>query len=107
MDQKAAYDLPPVEVLHCTGVLSIKKSVTELFTITPNPSKGVFDVRVSKNIGNSIISIFDMNGRVVFKEKSELKDVHRVQTNIRSGVYILRVETENDYMVFNSKIIIK
>ncbi len=106
-DQKEANDLPPDTELDCSKILVVGEVNVGLFKVVPNPSRGVFDIKVSQSIGDSVISVFDMNGRVVFKEKTEILDTHSVKTDLRSGIYILKVEAENGSAISNSKIIIK
>jgi len=105
-DQTEAFDLPPAGTLDCS-TLSVDDFNAGIFKIEPNPSRGIFNIRVSENIGNSNISIFDMNGRLVFKEKARLENLHRVETDLRSGIYLLRIESENGTAISTSKIVVE
>ncbi|MDY8136854.1 T9SS-dependent M36 family metallopeptidase [Aquimarina sp. 2201CG5-10] len=105
-DQVEAFDLPPTGTLDCT--LGIDDINAGIFSITPNPSRGgVFNIRTSQNVGDSSISIFDMNGRVVFKQNAQLDNTHRVDTNLGSGIYLIRIEAKDGSAISTSKIIVK
>ncbi|GAA0716568.1 T9SS-dependent M36 family metallopeptidase [Aquimarina litoralis] len=105
-DQVEAFDLPPTSQINCT-TLNVNEFNSNLFRITPNPSNGIFDIKLSKEIGNSSISIFDINGRQVFNEDTLLKDIYRVTTNLKSGIYLLRIEAKDGSTTSVSKIIIQ
>ncbi|WP_299432895.1 T9SS-dependent M36 family metallopeptidase [uncultured Aquimarina sp.] len=105
-DQIEAFDLPPTGTLDCS-TLSVDDFNAGIFKIEPNPSRGIFNIRVSENIGNSNISIFNMNGRLVFKEKAQLENLHRVETDLRSGIYLLRIESENGTAISTAKIVVE
>ncbi|AXT51567.1 T9SS C-terminal target domain-containing protein [Aquimarina sp. BL5] len=107
-DQTPAFDVPPTSELDCTNFTLGVDDVNEgVFQIYPNPSTGAFDIRVAENVGNSTISIFDINGRVVYKDETVLTSTHRIQTNLRSGIYLLRIEAENGTAISTSKIVIQ
>jgi len=107
-DQTEAFDLPPTSQLDCTDFTLGVDDVNEgAFQIYPNPSPGAFDISVAENVGNSTISIIDINGRVVYKDEAILTNTHRVETNLRSGIYLLRIEAENGSAISTTKIVIQ
>ncbi|WP_299223065.1 T9SS-dependent M36 family metallopeptidase [uncultured Aquimarina sp.] len=107
-DQTEAFDLPPTSELDCTTfTLGVGDVNAGVFQIYPNPSDGAFDIRVAENVGNSTISIFDIKGRVVYKDETILTNTHRIETNLRSGIYLLRIEAENGTAISTSKIVIQ
>ncbi|MDY8136861.1 T9SS-dependent M36 family metallopeptidase [Aquimarina sp. 2201CG5-10] len=103
-DQTEAFDLPPTGTLDCT--LGVDDVNAGIFSITPNPSRGVFNIRASQNVGDSAISIFDMNGRVVFKQDAQIGNLHRVETDLGSGIYLIRIEAKDGSAISTSKIVI-
>ncbi|WP_027393943.1 T9SS-dependent M36 family metallopeptidase [Aquimarina latercula] len=105
-DQIAAFNLPPSSELDCS-TLSVDSFNESIFKIEPNPSRGIFNIRVSESLGDSNIYIFDMNGRIVYKERVSLTNLYRVETGLRSGIYLLRIEAENGEGISTSKIIIE
>ncbi|MHA7055841.1 T9SS-dependent M36 family metallopeptidase [Aquimarina sp. M1] len=105
-DQTPAFDLPPANELDC-ATLSVDDFNAGIFRVEPNPSNGVFNIRVSEIVGDSSISIFDMNGRVVYKDKAMLTNIHRVETNLKSGIYLLRIEAQNGTAISTSKIVVE
>ncbi|WP_299245907.1 T9SS-dependent M36 family metallopeptidase [uncultured Aquimarina sp.] len=107
-DQTPAFDLPPTSELDCTNfTLGVDDVNAGIFQIYPNPSRGAFDIRVAENVGNSTISIFDINGRVVYKDETVLTNTHRIETDLGSGIYLLRIEAENGTAISTSKIVIQ
>lgn len=106
LDQTEAFDLPPANVLNC-GSLGVDDFNEGVFNIYPNPSNGTFDIKVAQSIGNSLISIYDMSGRIVYQENAQLNTLHTLQVNIGAGIYMLRIEADNGSAVSTSKIVIK
>ncbi|MAQ75921.1 MAG: metallopeptidase [Aquimarina sp.] len=106
LDQTEAFDLPPNEELDCS-TLGVDDLKSEIFRIEPNPSKGTFNIRVSENIGDSKISIVDMNGRTIYRKDVILENVYQVNTYLRSGIYLLRIEAKNGSAISTSKIVIE
>ncbi len=107
VDQTEAFDLPPVSELNCAETEDDPDIDTGMFIIEPNPSNGIFNIRVPQSIGASTISIYDVNGRFVYREQALLEDVHPVDIALRAGLYILRIEAEDGSATFVSKIAIK
>ncbi|MBW1296167.1 T9SS-dependent M36 family metallopeptidase [Aquimarina litoralis] len=106
-DQTEAFDLPPTSELDCSNVLGVDDFNGGVFEIYPNPSKGTFDIQVAQSLGVSTISVFDMNGRVVYKESKQLNTTHRITTNLDTGIYLLRIEAENGSAIKTTKIIVE
>lgn len=106
IDQTEAFDLPPNTELDCS-TLGVDDLKSEIFRIEPNPSKGTFNIRVSENIGDSKVSIVDMNGRTIYRKDVILENVYQVNTNLRSGIYLLRIEAKNGSAISTSKIVIE
>ncbi|RZS98997.1 T9SS-dependent M36 family metallopeptidase [Aquimarina brevivitae] len=105
-DQTEAFDLPPASELDC-ATLGVDDFNAGVFSIDPNPSNGIFNIRVSENIGDSKIAIFDMNGRVVYDKEVSLESSYQVHTNLRSGLYLLRIEAKDGSAITTSKILVK
>ena len=81
--------------------LGIAESRTASFIIYPNPSNGIFNIQSDLLLGNSDITISDLNGRIVHQEKSESKVLNLQK--IQSGIYVVKI-TNND-MTYSQKII--
>ena len=78
----------------------------ELFTISPNPSKGIVQLNFAKTVANATITITDLAGRTVYTSK--LNSSKNKQLNVEqlgNGVYIVSVEA--DQQQYTKKLIIK
>lgn len=106
LDQTEAFDLPPDTELDCSS-LGVDDIKSEIFRIEPNPSKGVFNIKVSESIGNSEISILDMNGRTIYLRSIVLDSVYEMNVDLRSGIYLLRIEAKDGSAISTSKIVIE
>jgi hypothetical protein len=76
------------------GGVGIHESEPVLFTIYPNPARGM--VAVETDLKNTEISISEMNGRILLQtflseSGTTILDLH----GFASGVYLLRVTTED------------
>jgi len=78
----------------------------ELIQVYPNPSYGMFTISYSY-VGKIKIEALDLNGRTVYSDSNSSfngsKEINL--TNLNSGIYILKLDTEN--ASFTKKIIIK
>lgn len=73
--------------------------------IFPNPSNGIFEIRMNDNTEIQNINVYDINGKIVLKNiKSETNNKINLSHLIR-GIYILKIETE--YNTRFKKIILK
>jgi len=86
----------------CTSEsLAVNNYVFNEFKVFPNPSNGQFNVEFkSQNTSEVEIVIFDLMGRIVFKEKystnaTSFKERVNIQ-NISSGIYVLQVKRGNE-----------
>ncbi|WP_339609761.1 T9SS-dependent M36 family metallopeptidase [uncultured Planktosalinus sp.] len=99
-DQVEAFDVPEECLLGTQG-----QSFNN-FMIYPNPSQGNINIVSRQNMGDSTISIYDINGRKVFSQNVMMSGAVNIQAdNLNTGVYILQIEGE-DY-THNAKLIIK
>lgn len=99
-DQVEAFDVPE-ECLLGTPSQSINN-----FMIYPNPSEGDINVVSKQDMGDSTISIYDINGRVVFTQNVLMNGTINVQAgSLKIGVYIINIEGEN--YTHNAKLIIR
>ncbi|MDH7448373.1 T9SS-dependent M36 family metallopeptidase [Aquimarina sp. 2201CG14-23] len=104
-DQVESFDIPPSSQLQC--LLSVEDFEEDIFRITPNPSRGNFVINVSRSFGESNVSIVDINGRVVLEEEMLLNSAYNINAeNLRTGIYLLQIVTENGNK-FTTKIAIQ
>lgn len=64
-------------------------------TVFPNPSSGMFNLQTNNGLENASVSVFDINGRVVYQTnsknlKTELLDL----TSVQNGIYMLKISNE-------------
>lgn len=74
---------------------SIQELTTDLFTVSPNPSSGLFTVQLEELSDDAQITVMDMTGRVILSESlaygiSSLLDL----SSSANGTYILRLTSE-------------
>jgi hypothetical protein len=68
-----------------------KETVANKFTLYPNPSKGVIEIRLPASSADQMISVFDINGKEVYKEmlgSSSYKSINL--SKLSNGLYFIR-----------------
>ncbi|TVZ55206.1 putative secreted protein (Por secretion system target) [Lutibacter sp. Hel_I_33_5] len=60
-------------------------------TTYPNPSNGIFEVRLSKAEDNTRLLLFDLTGKLILHKTISTKKASMGSNNLPSGVYILKV----------------
>jgi len=101
----------------CTSTYTFKlkvKAVIEIKPIDessndigvfPNPSvEGKFKISINNFSGNSLATIYDMQGKLAFQQVLTSKDTE-LDTGLEQGIYLLRIVQEKN--IYNQKIIIK
>lgn len=89
-DGTEAFDLPVACQLGVNDNGSIQN-----FIIYPNPSNGQIFIKSRQDVGNSTISIYDINGRKVFGQQLELNQTRNIDASrLDSGIYLMRIEGE-------------
>ena len=98
-DQSVTEEGVIVDNLVVTGnVLSVDEFNTQNFSVFPNPSKGIFNIK-TKNINTFNFSIYDVTGKRII-QKQNVKPVDNLyQININeysTGVYFLNISNEKN-----------
>jgi hypothetical protein len=105
-DQVEDFTLPPSgdpSLANCAS-LSVDEFSEESISIYPNPAQTELSISTSKNLGDVVITLVDINGRVVLETKKEFFDTIILNTGpLQSGLYILNIEGVN--FSYNEKII--
>lgn len=106
-DGVEAFDMPPVEVLDCDGLLNTDDNTFEnAFKIFPNPSNGQMTLNITGIFGEGEIRIFDINGRAVFNQDAALQGTVNIDASrLKTGVYIMNIVTADS--TFVTKLIIE
>lgn len=78
----------------CTvQALGISENKTSNFSVYPNPTKGLLNVRFSENPdAKTVLNLFDIQGRIIMsKPASSLSETLNIE-NLQDGVYLLSIE---------------
>ncbi|MDP2162260.1 MAG: T9SS type A sorting domain-containing protein [Flavobacterium sp.] len=76
------------------------------FTLFPNPTSGIFEIKIDPQFQDLDLEIFDNNGRVVYKSKMNILQDSSQTIDISSlsnGIYFLRIK--NDQFSQTEKIV--
>lgn len=66
------------------------------FIIYPNPSNGQINIKTRFDLGKTMISIYDMNGRKVFNQQVELHHTALIDaSSLTAGMYMIQIEGGN------------
>lgn len=86
---------PPLRPAAATTVYS--PITAGQFTVYPNPTHGTFTVESPENMTNAVITVLDLNGRVIAKQNVAATG-HTVFNldNVTSGVYVLYISDGKD-----------
>ncbi len=90
-------DTIQITFVNCNSINTIANSE---FNIFPNPTKGdIFIEFNSRNKGNYIVILTDINGNIVYKSEKYI-DIHNsrfsIHTNLSKGIYNLTISNEEE-----------
>lgn len=94
-----------VNLVDCTN---ITEGESTTFGIYPNPNDGTFFITNGKNESNIVMEVIDVQGKVIYNNTYVMAAGSQQEVslgNVESGVYLVRVVTNNQ--VFNSNVIVK
>ena len=92
--------LDPIDV-EDTGTTN---SESEDIVIYPNPSRGIFDIKVGSVVIQEL-SIWSSNGKCVTKINEEISSTYRVDfSHLPSGIYLVRLKTHDN--IYFRKVVI-
>lgn len=91
----------------CTPIISVNEIAEPLsITVFPNPSAGVFVIRLDNAIKNGEVEIFNVEGTRIFKEKMSHTAYKTIDlTNFSAGIYLLKLHDERQ--CFYKKMVIE
>jgi len=72
--------------------------------IYPNPSNGSFNIEIPADLENAVLTVYDINGKVVFTENVN-SGLMNLNTNSVSGKYFVKIQNEKHTV--NKSIIIE
>ncbi|MBC7640859.1 MAG: T9SS-dependent M36 family metallopeptidase [Flavobacterium sp.] len=69
----------------------------EMFRVSPNPSNGLYNIRINNFVGKINLEIVDINGRLIINDKNiDFNNEKNIDlSSVQSGVYILKISGEN------------
>lgn len=94
-DGSVSFDMPPAEVLDCTGILGVSDAVNPELSLYPNPTRGEVYILTDKSYNNTKVSITDLTGKTVHQANLDLS-FKRGTLDVSSlpvGVYIIKIDT--------------
>lgn len=78
----------------------------QLFTVYPNPTDGKFYLNTTYNSTNSLIQIYDVNGKIIFSEVENNLKNHEIELSENSkGIYFVKIIS--DEFVITKRLILK
>jgi len=99
-DQVEAFDVPE----DC--LLGTQDQSLNNFMIYPNPSQGDIYIVSREDMGQSTVSIYDINGRLVFNQDVLMNGTVNIQAgSLKAGIYIVQIKGDN--YTHNAKLIIR
>ncbi|MES2780054.1 MAG: T9SS type A sorting domain-containing protein [Bacteroidota bacterium] len=87
-----------------TGIHDPEKAVEDI-KVYPNPVSGFINIQLPANIGKGIVSVYDINGRLVLKQQAEVTDTKLDLGKLSKGNYSISF-TDTEGKMISSKIII-
>ena len=102
-DGVEAFDLPPAG----TCLLGIADANFDSnFNVYPNPSSGQINIASKISLGETTVTIVDMNGRTVYSQKVNLGTLTTLDASkLTTGIYLVNIE--GDTYTHTSKLIMK
>lgn len=82
--------------------LGIEDFSTVNFSVYPNPMVDETTISISKNVSQVKLTVYDLLGREVTSNTSESNSILLQKGNLTSGVYILKISSDN-YSGFGTK----
>ncbi|WGF93728.1 T9SS-dependent M36 family metallopeptidase [Aequorivita marisscotiae] len=89
-DGTEAFDVP----VDCILGTSDNGTLENNFIVYPNPSNGEITIKSRIDVGETTVSIFDMNGRKVFTQQLELHTSANVNASqLNAGIYLMQISS--------------
>ncbi len=98
----AGYQLLPRYASDLILINGINETEISFVQVYPNPSNGNFAVRLTENVSNAEVKLFNLNGELVQFEKANGNIINVSNTNLAAGLYLLEVKANNK--VYRSKV---
>ena len=93
-------DCSDTSVCYNVNRVGIKSIWAERINISPNPFTGPIQIDLPEMSSHVKISIYDINGRIVFETAIELAQTLSIQTDLSPGIYQMKIENGEETAVF-------
>jgi hypothetical protein len=97
-----------INVVDPNGIRDFNSELSAALSVFPNPSNGVFEVRVnSYNRVNGTLTVVDVTGKTVFSQNLDVTGLYSSQINLASmpkGIYTLQLKTAEGFAAKNISI---
>ncbi len=78
----------------CSGWVGLTENRKEQFAVFPNPNTGAFTIGSNSNLTNPELTIFDVNGKAVFRQRfSRIAASLWLDSSLKPGVYVIQLES--------------
>lgn len=83
-----------------TGILSNTSFVSDQILVYPNPTKGLFSIKVGSNIINNI-AIYDVTGKLImnYNSFSNNNEINLDLSNASTGIYFVKIKSQEGDIV--------
>jgi hypothetical protein len=78
-----------------THIGIIENDFGNKFSVYPNPTMGDVTVDLGKNFQNILVTLTDMNGKIIQSETYDDKQMVQLKVGAAAGVYLMKVEAGN------------
>ncbi|MCU0321185.1 MAG: S8 family serine peptidase [Chitinophagaceae bacterium] len=76
----------------CNVTLNSNSFITSNFKVYPNPSKGIININLGDVNGETLFTLYDVQGRTVLTKKSNTAIESLNIENLSNGIYMLSIE---------------
>jgi hypothetical protein len=90
-----------------TDILNLlnEKDIATVLNVYPNPSSGKIKISNSDKVEIAVVSIYDMNGQIVFHQESNHTKSECIDLRVKPGLYFIKVVFDDDRAVTKKLII--
>jgi hypothetical protein len=87
-----------VDTSECKTIsgVGINENSNLIFSVYPNPSNGNIYIDLANNTNVVILSVININGKVVATETTSSENVSFNLTEVENGIYFVQIKTSND-----------
>jgi len=91
------YNPSGIDCEYLLNHVGIDEKSEQLFTVYPNPTPDIFNIKFSKN-GEYKITLYDQNGKIISVKNLSNAEGKINLSGLPNGVYVLKIENDNRNM---------